>query len=233
MATTVKTPARRRAWALRVCLQAGMRLTPIRRRILTCLATQQVPVSLDAVCQADTVRGICDVATVYRTLMLLRDLEVIRQVSLPNKVSYFVLNMPGDSTHFLVCRCCGAIGELPVSNAVAALERDIAAHAGYRRLYHELVFFGICPDCQQHPQATVCVKVSPRARAETGFKPRPGLPLPYPPAPPAKESERKTPLGEVSNIAERRRLRPGPRISASTTSRGSPPPGSGAERQAR
>jgi len=168
----MKTAEQRKSWALQVCLQAKMRLTPIRERILAFLAAQHLPVSLEAVTQAEGIQDACDAATAYRTLMLLRELEVIRQVSLPNKISYFVLNIPGESTHFLVCRCCGAISELPPSESVAAVEREIAATQGYSRLYHEAVFLGICPACQKHPPGVVCAKVQPRMRPNSGFKPR-------------------------------------------------------------
>jgi Fe2+ or Zn2+ uptake regulation protein len=172
----MRTAEQRKSWALQVCLQAKMRLTPIRETIITFLATQHLPVSLEAVTQAEGIRGSCDAATVYRTLMLLRELEVTRQVSLPNKISYFVLNIPGESTHFLVCRCCGAISELPPSESVSAIENEIAATQGYSRLYHEAVFFGLCPSCQKHPPGVVCAKVQPRMRPNSGFKPqRPNL----------------------------------------------------------
>ena len=148
-----------------------MRLTPIREKIITFLAAQRIPVNLDDVTQAEGIRGACNAATVYRTLMVLRELEVIRQVSLPNKISYFILNIPGESTHFLVCRCCGVISELPPSKSVAAVEREIAATQGYTRLCHETVFFGLCPACQKHPPGVVCAKVQPRMRPLKKFKP--------------------------------------------------------------
>jgi Fe2+ or Zn2+ uptake regulation protein len=170
----MKTAEQRKSWALQVCLQAKMRLTPIREKILAHLAAQQVPVSLDALIQADGIRGCCDGATAYRTLMLFRELEVIRQVSLPNKISYFVLNIPGESSHFLVCRCCGAVSELPALRTVAELDQEIATAEGYSRIYHELMFFGVCPACQKHSPGVVCSKLQPRMRHPRKFKP--GLP---------------------------------------------------------
>ena len=139
-----------------------MRVTPIREKNLAFLAARRVPASLEAVTQTDGIRGSCDTATVYRTLMLFMEVEVIRQVSLPNKISYFVLNFPGESSHFLVCRCCGEIDEMPASESVAGMEREISAATGYDVLYHELVFFGLCPICQKHPRAVICAKVQPR-----------------------------------------------------------------------
>ena len=148
-----------------------MRLTPIREKILAFLAAQRIPVSLDAIMRTDNIRGSCDAATGYRTLMLLCELEVVRQVGLPHKMSYFVLNVPGESAHFLICRSCGAISELPASESIAALKDAVTKTQGYARIYHEVVFFGICPICQKHPPGVVCAKVQPRTRLFERFKP--------------------------------------------------------------
>ena len=160
----------RESWALQVCLEAKMRLTPVRKAILSFLAAQRLPVSLDAVARIGGICDSCAATTVYRTLMVLKEIEVIRQVGLPNKISYFILNPPGERSYFLICRCCAAITELPASEAVTALERELAATKGYIRLYHELEFFGICPTCQRHPRAVTCAKVQPRMRSKSAFK---------------------------------------------------------------
>ncbi|MCU0784318.1 MAG: transcriptional repressor [Verrucomicrobia bacterium] len=160
----MKDAAHRLAWALEVCRRAQMRPTPIREKILAFLTASRIPVSLEALMQADGIRGRCNATTAYRTLMLFQGLEVIRQVSLPNKNSYFVLNLPGESNHFLICRCCGQLVELPAAESVALLEREVAAAQGYTKLHHELQFFGICPACQKHPPGVVCAKLQPRMR---------------------------------------------------------------------
>ena len=160
----------RKQWAVQACLRAHMRLTPIRGRILEFLAAQSLPTTLAEVTRAAGVGGACNAATAYRTLMLLRELEVVRQVSLPNRVSYFVLNPPGESRHFLICRCCGAIQVLPDTKSVAALVHKVAADRGYAGLSHELVIFGLCPMCQKHPPGVVCAKVQPRMRLHTRYK---------------------------------------------------------------
>lgn len=167
----MKSPELRLAWALRICREAQMRLTPVRERILEFFAVRRVPSSLDAVTQADGIRGSCNFATVYRALMLLCELEVLRPVGMPDKSSYFILNSPGESGHFLVCRCCGAVSELQPAQSIAALEQEITAVHGYTRLYHELVFSGICPACQKHPPGVVCAKVQPKMRLSRGLKP--------------------------------------------------------------
>jgi Fur family ferric uptake transcriptional regulator len=155
----MKTPDERLAWALAECRRLQMRLTPVREKMLALLATQRVPVSLHTLMQTEELRGVCNATTAYRTLMLLREVEVLRQVGLPDKVSFFVLNVPGENNHFLICRQCGAITELPAESHCEHMEHDVAAAHGYAQLYHELQFFGICPACQKQPARVISAKL--------------------------------------------------------------------------
>ncbi len=155
----MKDSANRMAWALNECRRLQMRLTPVREKVLAFLATQRVPVSLETVVNAEEMRGVCDATTAYRTLMLLREMEVLRQVGLPDKVSFFVLNVPGENNHFLICRHCGAMTELPAESHCEHMEHEVAAAHGYTQLYHELQFFGICPGCQKRPRPVVSAKL--------------------------------------------------------------------------
>lgn len=155
----MKTPDERLAWALAECRRLQMRLTPVREKMLVLLATQRVPVSLHTLMQTEELRGVCNATTAYRTLMLLREVEVLRQVGLPDKVSFFVLNVPGENNHFLICRQCGAITELPAESHCEHMEHGVAAAHGYAQLYHELQFFGICPACQKQPARVISAKL--------------------------------------------------------------------------
>jgi len=158
----MKDAKRRLGWALEMCRKIGLRLTPRRIKIIEFLATQRVPVSLETVMQVKEVREACDATTVYRTLMLFREVEVIRQVSLPDKTRFFVLNVPGESIHFLICRSCGSITELQPGIHCESMESAIAAKHGYTQLYHELQFFGLCPECQRKPSRIRCAKLPVR-----------------------------------------------------------------------
>ncbi len=172
----MKTPDERLAWALAECRRLQMRLTPVREKILAFLATQRVPVSLNALMQAEAMRGGCDATTAYRTLTLFHEVEVLRQVGLPGKVSFFVLNVPGENNHFLICRQCGAITELPAESHCEHMEHDVAAAHGYAQLYHELQFFGICPTCQRQPGRVISAKLPVVAYKHGTHKPVPRPP---------------------------------------------------------
>ena len=146
--STIISNAGRLACAVKLCEQAQLRMTPARQNILGCLARYRTPVNLDTITQADEIRGLCDPTTVYRTLMLLKELDVVRQVSVGHRIRYFVLNVPGEACDYLICRSCGSIVGLPRSQTVLDLEREVSNSMGYASVYHELEIYGVCPKCQ-------------------------------------------------------------------------------------
>jgi Fe2+ or Zn2+ uptake regulation protein len=144
----LKTTEQRLAWALEVCRQVLLRMTPVRRAILAFLALHRTPTSLETIEQAEGVGGHCDVTTVYRTLMVFKEAELVRSIGTPRKVSYFVLNVPGESNHFLICQQCGQMAELPGLQVLAALDKQVMEQQGFAGVYHELEVYGICPACR-------------------------------------------------------------------------------------
>src|SRR5690242_18039712 len=102
----MKSSAERLQWALNNCQHSHLRMTSVRRAILVFLSKQRTPVNLDAISQARGVRDQCDATTVYRTLMVFKDAGLVRCVGTLRKTSHFVLNVPGDASHFLLCQRC-------------------------------------------------------------------------------------------------------------------------------
>jgi len=144
----MRTGEERVAWALDICRRMQLRMTPIRRAILSFLATRRTPAILEMIEQAEGVRGHCDATTVYRTLMMFKEAELVRLIGTPHKVSHFVLNVPGESNHFLICQRCGQMAELPAVEALTTLDRQVVDEQGYSAVYHELEVYGICPSCR-------------------------------------------------------------------------------------
>ena len=142
-------PSKRLDCVLRLCEKVQLRLTPSRKLILSFLAAQRIPVTLDTISRAKLIRGEIDAATVYRSLMLLTEVDVVRQFSLGRKAQHFGLNVPGEACSYLVCRCCGAIVKIGSPKGIRDLEEEVRAERGYLAVYHEVELRGVCPQCQR------------------------------------------------------------------------------------
>ncbi|MBC7099649.1 transcriptional repressor [Candidatus Bipolaricaulota bacterium] len=125
---------------------AGYRLTPARKAVLAVLCQADAPLSALEVWELGRARhsGLGR-ATVYRTLLLLVRLGLVRALPAPGGVRYRWLE---EAAHRLVCRGCGE--ELPLSFCPAdTLAREISERYGYLVEGHLLEFYGLCPDCQR------------------------------------------------------------------------------------
>lgn len=149
LSAAMNSPAKLK-WALQQLRQSHVRVTPVRERVLRFLAHRTVPATLNDISGGGEVVGQFDDATVYRTLVLLVELEVARQLQFRDRSTCFVLNVPGECFSFLVCRCCGVITPIPHGEELHALEEQMTAQHGYTGLTHELELYGVCPACQEH-----------------------------------------------------------------------------------
>jgi Fur family ferric uptake transcriptional regulator len=125
-------------------LPASARLTPQRRAVLD--AVDVFPGAFTAVELYDRARRAqpgLGLATVYRTLELLREAGSIRQLAGVGEGAY-VRCHPGHH-HHLVCVSCGAVEETELCGAPspAVLKRQ----HGFRAQMHELDVYGTCKRC--------------------------------------------------------------------------------------
>ncbi len=126
----------------------SLRLTGPRRAVLSALQRQTRPVTINELHTA-LGPGECDLATVHRSVRLLRELGLVQRVELGDGRSRFELVLPGatDHHHHLVCVRCATVVNLEEC-VPPELEERIAARNGYRQVTHRLEFFGVCPECQ-------------------------------------------------------------------------------------
>ena len=126
-----------------------MRMTSVRKAILQFLSGQRKPVNLEALSQARGVKHQCDTTTVYRTLMFFKDAGLVRCIGMVGKTSHFVLNVPDDASHFLICERCGAVVELDLSpNALERIER-LAVEHGFAAGGQCMDLHGVCRACEE------------------------------------------------------------------------------------
>lgn len=88
-------------------------------------------------------------ATVYRTLDLLADLEVLRKVNFGDgKTRYEISTLEAEHQHHhLICLECGKVMEFE-DDLLESLEAAIGKKTGFNIVDHQVKFFGFCEKCK-------------------------------------------------------------------------------------
>ncbi len=129
----------------------GYKLTPQRRAILDIIIKSQGKhLSTEEV--YDCVKTDCPeigLATVYRTLQLLDDLNLITKINLDDGCARYELNINSEDHHHhhLICTKCGDIIEVEV-DLLEHLEEEIQNNYNFEIKDHKVKFFGLCSKCQ-------------------------------------------------------------------------------------
>lgn len=88
------------------------------------------------------------VATVYRTLEILTELEILRRISFGDGRSRYEFNQEEvHRHHHMVCLRCGKVEEFS-EDLLDSLECRVLEQRGFKVMDHELKFYGICQQCQ-------------------------------------------------------------------------------------
>lgn len=132
--------------AVQQCRDLGLRRTKALVEVLRVLIQSATPLTLSDLVGA--LGDLCDKATVYRLLIRLEEKGLLRRLGLHERSAYFTMRYPDRHDDYLICTGCGSIDALDISCPVEQLEKEISEKSGFRRLYHELEFFGVCPACE-------------------------------------------------------------------------------------
>ncbi|QQD85440.1 MULTISPECIES: Fur family transcriptional regulator [Jeotgalicoccus] len=89
-------------------------------------------------------------ATVYRTLELLNELNVLDKVNFGDGVARYDLRKEGAKHfhHHLICTQCGSVEEVE-EDLLPEVEKIIAHEFNFHVIDHRLTFHGICRNCQE------------------------------------------------------------------------------------
>ena len=125
---------------------AGLKATPQRISILSCVAASQAPVTAEAIFRRCPV-GELNLSTVYRTLAALCRKGILsRSLRLNGAAEYYLEG--AHHTHQALCLLCGKSTDLPEC-PLEALERSTEEQTGFLVTGHSLELTGICPECRK------------------------------------------------------------------------------------
>jgi Fur family ferric uptake transcriptional regulator len=128
---------------------AGHRITAPRRAVIQVLEEDLAPLSPRMILErARRVHASLSLVTVYRTLALLAQFDLVRRVHHEDGCHGYVLSSPGHR-HHVVCRSCGGSTEFAGESEIETLIRRVEKGTSYQVEDHLLQLVGLCPDCQQ------------------------------------------------------------------------------------
>ncbi len=128
--------------------QHGYKLTPQRReviRIITSCPDHLTPAAIyQRIHQEYPNIGL---VTVYRTLEILAELELICELHAGGNCHSYTISAPQHHYH-LICSGCGKVVDFTGHN-LGELERRLSRESGFRIDGHLLEFTGLCQACQE------------------------------------------------------------------------------------
>ena len=132
--------------------EKGSKLTPQRRATLNVIIENKGE-HLNTEEIYELVRKDCPeigLATVYRTLQLLEEMDIISRINLDDGCSRYEIKTDDEDHqhHHLICQECSKIIEVKI-DLLDHLEKEIEKEYDFDIKDHKLKLFGLCTDCKQ------------------------------------------------------------------------------------
>ena len=122
-------------------------LLPQRLAILKILASSENHPSVERIYeQVKKDFATTSLATIYKTVILLKQLHEVRELGFPDGSNQYDGSKPFPHRHVVCLRCKRILD--PDLGSLAPLTAEAAHKTGFRILDHRLDFFGIRPECQ-------------------------------------------------------------------------------------
>lgn len=129
----------------------GYRLTPQRYMILSVIQEANEHLSVEQITERVQERNpYVSLSTIYRTLELLKKLDLIRESHLPGEQPYYEA-AEGQAHHHLVCRRCHTTIHLS-ENLLGNLHEQLQKEYRFHNLSLDLVAAGYCDACWKDMQ---------------------------------------------------------------------------------
>jgi len=133
------------------------RITPQRLAVLRVLAASEGHPSVERV--YETVRRdfpTTSIATIYKTVHLLKQINEVLEIALPDGSNRYDGNKPFPHPHVICVRCHKIID--PNLGSLKDMTEEVVDETGFDILAYRLDFFGICDDCKKEQTTTMSTK---------------------------------------------------------------------------
>lgn len=101
--------------------------------------------------------------TVYRTMKLLTDAGLAREVRFGDNKTYYEHHYNHEHHDHMICTECGLVIEF-YSQELEAMQDEMADKFNFKGTHHSLRIWGLCEQCQQNETHTVASGAQPRVR---------------------------------------------------------------------
>lgn len=131
----------------RALLRAKLyKATPARLNILAVLAAAKKPLRVQEILTA-LGKERADQATVYRTVLALKETGLVKQIDFQQGATYYEL-VSTDEHHHVVCVKCERVADVR-DCCRASMETAALVQSGFAEIkQHSLEFFGLCKACK-------------------------------------------------------------------------------------
>ena len=133
------------------------RITPQRMAVIKILASSDGHPSVENIYEQVKKRfPTTSLATVYKTVTLLKELNEVLELGFPVGSNRYDGNKPFPHPHVICVRCQKIID--PDLGSLKEMTAKVADETGFDILTHRLDFFGICGDCKKEQTTTMRTK---------------------------------------------------------------------------
>ena len=127
--------------------ERGYRITPQRVELIRLIAASEGHPSASQLYEQIAAQfPTMSLATVYKTLDLLKELDEVLEIGLRDD-SHYDGNKPYPHPH-LICTKCQKITDGELDTAVTSMVHEVEKNFGFHVAKHQLDFYGLCLDCQ-------------------------------------------------------------------------------------
>lgn len=130
-----------------LCRRRGVKLTPVRRRVLELVWSGHTAVKAYDIIEAFSEGRATKPPTVYRALEFLMKQGLVHRLESLNAFVGCDHPAAGHDSHFLICEDCSSVTELDAARFRRMLKSE-AENAGFEVAHQTIEVRGLCASCQ-------------------------------------------------------------------------------------